>query len=385
MTYPLERKEPRFNSSSSVLVQLDGRAELEELWTANISRGGLFVVTRDPPPRGTRVKVLLETPVGSLELLAEVAHTVSADAAAQAWQAPGAGLRFLEVTAEQRLTIERYLEDLPSLQGGGVRAGVDLQHVLEEARTVMKGVDAGDLYAALQLAPNADKEQVRARMRDLVALFTTPPPQASPAQATRIQTALRGLQRLLLTLTATISRIEAQAARTSGATFALRGTEYGGVRRPIPATGEAPRGTLAEARMHAERARLLLEKMSFAEAEQEFEQACAKDSVVVDYQVGLAWAIAQNPARPAKARLERALEMLRGVTARERNAEALYTTGMVLDLMGRDDEAVATMKQVLSVDKDHLPAQRMVRLLEMRRNEGNGSGLLGLFSKLTRR
>ncbi|MEW5854701.1 MAG: hypothetical protein AB2A00_38350, partial [Myxococcota bacterium] len=158
-----------------------------------------------------------------------------------------------------------------------------------------------------------------------------------------------------------------------------------------PASGnaavQAHLAVAAEAKAHAEAARLHLEKQRYSAAEEEFEKAVAKEPNVVLYRVGLAWATAVNTARPQDARLRKALELLRGVNSRYQNAEALYTEGMVLNLMGRDGEAEATFRRALENDKNHHGALRMVRLLEMRRQKEKEdaaspvAGILGLLKK----
>jgi tetratricopeptide (TPR) repeat protein len=138
-----------------------------------------------------------------------------------------------------------------------------------------------------------------------------------------------------------------------------------------------------EAKTHAETARGLLERQRFSEAEAEFEEAVKKDPSSAQYQTGLAWTLANNAARPQPQRQRQALDLLKKIVEKYQFAEAHYAIGMIVHQQGKLAEAEAAMRQALSIDKDHHSAQRMVRLIEMRKQKEPKSETetSGLFSK----
>lgn len=86
--------------------------ESDEL-CANLSVGGAFIHTSDPPPMGRRVLLQIELPGGaSVEALGRVAWTQRAIGASGESAAVGAGIEFVSDDVETRSVIERYLRAL---------------------------------------------------------------------------------------------------------------------------------------------------------------------------------------------------------------------------------------------------------------------------------
>jgi len=112
------RGDPRFPVSLRVRVRLESWEQFEELYIRNISRGGMFVGMSDPAPPGTQLRVEVTAPNGRhLALRGQVAHTVAPETAEAEGKRPGVGVRFLELTAE-----ERDMLDLLLHQARGVAA-----------------------------------------------------------------------------------------------------------------------------------------------------------------------------------------------------------------------------------------------------------------------
>ena len=79
--------------------RIAGRSELKTLWMEDISKGGLFVRTDNPPPRGSTLEVLINTPDGDLVLKAEVVHVVDEGSAKASGHPAGVGLQFCDLGA----------------------------------------------------------------------------------------------------------------------------------------------------------------------------------------------------------------------------------------------------------------------------------------------
>ena len=186
------------------------------------------------------------------------------------------------------------------------------------------------------------------RAGGLTGLFAQAPPDASPAQALRIQNAARALEKLRVRL-ATMAQNQVAQAQVD------RVTAHHNVTR--------------EAKAHADAGKAHLERQNFAAAEAEYERALKLDPNVVTYQLGHAWALAVNPVRPSSERQAQALELLRPLAARYRMADIPYTMGLVFQLLERHQDAERAMQDALTLDKAHHGAQRLLRLLEARRQK----------------
>ena len=106
------RKEPRVPFRSKVKVRCDNWDRVVSLYTQNISRGGMFLKTENPPVVGTELTIQLVLPDGrTLDLPATVAHVVSPERAKMDKRTPGMGIFFQPLTAEQKEIVEQILLD----------------------------------------------------------------------------------------------------------------------------------------------------------------------------------------------------------------------------------------------------------------------------------
>jgi uncharacterized protein (TIGR02266 family) len=80
----------------------------------NISRGGLFIETLDPPELERSVSVVLELPDGGAPISAAalVVHQVTFEDASRFGERPGCGVQFLDTSDGFHERIEGYLEKL---------------------------------------------------------------------------------------------------------------------------------------------------------------------------------------------------------------------------------------------------------------------------------
>ena len=107
---PERRKHERVPTHYLVHVRVPARDEAQEGFCLNLSRGGLFVQTRDPPPPGTMIFLELD--------LEPVGKTVHAQAeVAWAWPTipysqspPGVGVKFTDLSEDAQRFIEMTVE-----------------------------------------------------------------------------------------------------------------------------------------------------------------------------------------------------------------------------------------------------------------------------------
>jgi tetratricopeptide (TPR) repeat protein len=171
----------------NVVVDIQSRDELRNVWTRDISKGGMFVATASPPPRGARLDIQLHTPDGPLMLKSEVVHV----------QQDGVGVQLTDLTKEVRDRIQQYID------GQSSKISTDLPYVgaealdvlLDEARRISTAIDAGDLYGALQMTPVSTSESLIARIDRLIRRLSSAPSDSSPPKVERLNHAIRQLER----------------------------------------------------------------------------------------------------------------------------------------------------------------------------------------------
>jgi len=83
-------------------------------WAVNISKGGLFINTRNPLPVGTTVRLIISLPDGvssfDFDLAGRVTRVNEFDNPSN--QVPGMGVEFLDVDEDKRVRIERFVNRL---------------------------------------------------------------------------------------------------------------------------------------------------------------------------------------------------------------------------------------------------------------------------------
>lgn len=195
------REHPRFVTHQEVEVQIADRDELKKLWLRDISKGGLFVETETPPPLHQRLEVRIRIGEDTLALSAAVVHIMDPATAAKLGMAAGAGLQFVDLSAEHRRAIEAYVEGLAARLGSApskpdaAAAGVSPE-VLRDVKRIIDQFEANQLYKALDVSPEiADSELVR-RMKDLHAALERARQQSAGPHAVRIEAAVHILERI---------------------------------------------------------------------------------------------------------------------------------------------------------------------------------------------
>ena|SRR5579871_867550 len=95
-------------------------------WAVNISRGGIFINTRNPLAVGTTVRLIISLPDTAFpfDLTGRVMRVNEFDNPSN--QVPGMGIEFVDVDDEKRARIERFVErlrkELPEPAGASKKA-----------------------------------------------------------------------------------------------------------------------------------------------------------------------------------------------------------------------------------------------------------------------
>src|SRR6516164_1815142 len=81
-------------------------------WAVNISRGGMFINTRNPLPVGTTVRLIISLPDTAFpfDLVGRVTRVNEVDNPGQ--QVPGMGIEFIGIDDEKRNRIQRLVDRL---------------------------------------------------------------------------------------------------------------------------------------------------------------------------------------------------------------------------------------------------------------------------------
>jgi len=81
-------------------------------WAVNISRGGMFINTRNPLAVGTTVRLIISLPDTAFPFDLTGRVTRVAEFNNPSNQVPGMGIEFVDVDDEKRARIERFVERL---------------------------------------------------------------------------------------------------------------------------------------------------------------------------------------------------------------------------------------------------------------------------------
>ena len=104
------RRSPRLHHEVTVAYRSAGRFLTD--WATDISRGGLFINTRNPLALGTVVKLIIQLPGAEfpIDLSGRVTRVVDLDERGST--PPGMAVEFLDLDAERRARLEELVERL---------------------------------------------------------------------------------------------------------------------------------------------------------------------------------------------------------------------------------------------------------------------------------
>lgn len=106
------RRHRRYVTRQSILVRLDGEDAPRRTVVRDVSKGGVFLEARRPPPLGTLLELQIERDDGLLRLTGEVVHVVDAERSRMYTIPTGVGVRLQGVSGEVQRHWMRYLESI---------------------------------------------------------------------------------------------------------------------------------------------------------------------------------------------------------------------------------------------------------------------------------
>jgi len=203
----------RFLSRDRVVVHIAGRDDMQILWTADISKGGLFIETPVPPPMGTLLQVTLETPDGHLSLKAEVVHRLEPQRALPLDRAPGIGVEFRDLDDERRVDLRRYVSGVArKLRDSGAalpRQPAVPTAVLEDSvATIIREFERGFYYLALDMPPRSSTDELLRRCRELRRLFAKPTEGTPAPLQARMRSVVKVIDKMAQFFSEPVRRLE---------------------------------------------------------------------------------------------------------------------------------------------------------------------------------
>jgi len=116
-----KRREPRVEAKLAIRLAYGTLDEFVERYALNVSRGGIFVRTRDPQPPGTAITLDLQLVTGEKVVRGRgvVAWTTPPSAPGEPRRDPGMGIRFTELEPESRALVDLVVATQPAAGRGG--------------------------------------------------------------------------------------------------------------------------------------------------------------------------------------------------------------------------------------------------------------------------
>ncbi len=111
MTIIAVQKHPRYRFHAAVDV-VTVSAEMQQWPAENISLGGIFLRTNQPPPMGSFVRLRLRSDDDTIGLMGKVVHVIDPRTAADKAHPPGVGVQFENVAAKTEEALKRFVDGL---------------------------------------------------------------------------------------------------------------------------------------------------------------------------------------------------------------------------------------------------------------------------------
>lgn len=130
------RKDKRHPAHYTLLVRCESWDDFVERYASDVSSGGMFIVTDDPPPVLSVVEVKMHLPEGhEVRLRARAVHVVELEAAAARGTHPGVGVQFegLDELLKQQV---QQLVDFARRQGSNASEASLASHLFEHAASL---------------------------------------------------------------------------------------------------------------------------------------------------------------------------------------------------------------------------------------------------------
>ena len=105
------RSTKRYATNHQLLVRCESWGEFVALYAADVSQGGMFIVTDEPPPVLSEVEIRMVLPEGhEMPLRARVVHVIEPAQAAHARRDPGVGIELIGLDGSTRAQIHQLVE-----------------------------------------------------------------------------------------------------------------------------------------------------------------------------------------------------------------------------------------------------------------------------------
>lgn len=185
------------------IVCFADRDAFDAFWRADLTKTGVFVPTDEPPAFGAQLDIEVATPDGLIHLRGNVVHVVDAEMAKRFDSPCGAGLQIVEIDAATRARVDAYLSgDRPVLQASAAdtRDDGNVELAVRDSKRLIARVERGELYAAIDLAPEALQSEVDARLAEIQSRLSNVTSDLSPPQAARLTPARKCLAQVVSTL-----------------------------------------------------------------------------------------------------------------------------------------------------------------------------------------
>lgn len=161
--------------------------------------------------------------------------------------------------------------------------------------------------------------------------------------------------------------------------------------KSVPASSETGKVMEEAAKIALHQGKMLLNRRAWALAESHFKHYTELKPNDPRGFLFLGWCLFQNQERPLEARLEEARVCFsRALKLDEKNADAHYYMALYFKQKGALDMVEKHLKKALAINKDHVNANREMRLLRMRTGAtpaqlSVGEYLKGLWEKITKK
>lgn len=133
-----QRSQPRYDAV--VPIRFRDAEDFLVQYTENISSGGVFIRTNNPPEVGTQLRMSLELPGTrtALPVTGEITFVVTPEQGQISGRTPGCGVRFKEVDPGTTQVLEQYVDSLSQKSRGSVLLVDDDTDILDVLTTVLR-------------------------------------------------------------------------------------------------------------------------------------------------------------------------------------------------------------------------------------------------------
>jgi uncharacterized protein (TIGR02266 family) len=101
----------RYPAKQDLLVQCDTWSDFAQLYASDVSQGGMFIVTVDPPPIFSEIQIVMHLPEGhEITLRGRIVHVIDSEQAARDGRSAGVGVQFIDLDPLRKHQIQQLVE-----------------------------------------------------------------------------------------------------------------------------------------------------------------------------------------------------------------------------------------------------------------------------------